>query len=50
MLAELELDDEGWSGADETVSRETWEEIDAFYGHPRPKSAAWIARDDGALA
>lgn len=40
MLADLELNDESWGAANETVSRATWEQIDAYYGHPRPNTAA----------
>ncbi len=40
MFAELELDDESWSAANESVPRETWEQIDAYYGHRRLNSAA----------
>lgn len=38
MLAELELNDDSWSAANESVPRETWEAIDAYYGFVVPAS------------
>lgn len=38
MLAELELNDDSWSAANESVPRKTWEAIDAYYGFVVPAS------------
>ncbi len=37
MHAALKLDDESWIAANESVPRETWEQINAYYGLPSPK-------------